>query len=293
MQCLVEGSVILKNQTLLTALTYCASDIGCAKVYDFECDGRGTFLLCKRWNNEFFNDHLDGVEKWAIFRKVSRTKFLNTLEQNQLLASSCLYSKHSENNNCDPSIHNCDCPWEYQTTKQDDVLLCNDGYSCNGQTHPEGYGCCNRHLGRALCMRNSPFMCNHTGCGASKEFPDGDFCCEKKENCNAMRPCDSKGTIQPIVKYRCPWKHESTPIKNLCKCSDGHFCNALTHPLGYACCKSHGGFSVCPSNYPVMCDNPTCANGTDYSCEGSKYDCEKTCGGTERPCETITQGNKG
>ena len=163
MQCLVEGSVILKNQTLLTALTYCASDIGCAKVYDFECDGRGTFLLCKRWNNEFFNHHLDGVEKWAIFRKVSRTKFLNTLEQNQLLASSCLYSKHSENNNCDPSIHNCDCPWEYQTTKQDDVLLCNDGYSCNGQTHPEGYGCCNRHLGRALCMRNSPFMCNHTG----------------------------------------------------------------------------------------------------------------------------------
>ena len=30
-------------------------------------------------------------------------------------------------------------------------------------------------------MKNSPIMCNYTGCGKSEEFPDGDYCCEKKE----------------------------------------------------------------------------------------------------------------
>ena len=132
-------------------------------------------------------------------------------------------------------------------------------------------------------------MCNVTGCGSSKEFPQGDYCCEKKEQCDVRRPCISTGVRQTTIKYRCPWRHDATPRINLWKCSDGHLCNTFNDPVGLACCRNHGGISVCPSNYPVMCDKPYCANGTDYCCEGSTNDCKNKYGGKERPCEMITQ----
>ena len=139
-------------------------------------------------------------------------------------------------------------------------------------------------------MKNSPIMCNYTGCGKSEEFPDGDYCCENKENCEVVRTCDTAEKIQPLVQYRCPWKYDATPRENLWKCSDGHYCNIFDDPLQDACCKDHGGFSVCPSNYPVMCDKPLCVNGTEYCCEGSEEDCKRKYGGKERPCEIITDG---
>ena len=100
MHCLVDDSLILPNATLETALTKCASDNICEKVFDDQCDGSGTFLLCGRGTPEFTSDHLSFSEKWAIFMAIYRTKFSNTLEENQILNKSCLYSKSHKNSYC-------------------------------------------------------------------------------------------------------------------------------------------------------------------------------------------------
>ena len=183
------------------------------------------------------------------------------------------------------------CPWNYQTTKKTDMLICNDGFSCNGEL--DGFTCCNDHLGRALCPKNQPVMCNARECATSENNNMKDYCCEKSENiCEEFygvgkRICNLNDSLLYHKLYSCPWKHDAAPRHNLMKCVDGHLCKGDSDLLGRGCCWNHGGISVCPSNYPVMCDQPICGNGTDYCCEGSSEECLKKYKTKARPCEKI------
>ena len=77
-------------------------------------------------------------------------------------------------------------------------------------------------------------------------------------------------------------------------CMDGYFCNAVTDPMGYACCNSHGGRALCPANFPVMCDAKECGiakdpitgdeSDGDFCCEASPYYCKALYGGPPKYC---------
>ena len=188
-----------------------------------------------------------------------------------------------------------ECPWKYQTTKRNDMLLCNDGFSCDGEI--DGYTCCNDHLGRSLCPNNLPVMCNARRCATSEKHPTGDYCCQKSEEfCKALygvgeRQCNLDTSLSHSNEYFCPWMHDAALREDLIKCVDGYLCDGINDPLGHGCCKNHGGISVCPGTHRVMCDKPICANGTDYCCVGSSNECVTKYNTTTRPCEKFKQGN--
>ncbi len=58
-------------------------------------------------------------------------------------------------------------------------MQCGDGTYCNGKTHNERHGCCNKHQGRARCPKNKPVMC------ATKRCANDDYCCgHSDDNCD-------------------------------------------------------------------------------------------------------------
>ena len=191
------------------------------------------------------------------------------------------------------------CPWKNKSTAQYDIYKCNDGYSCNHEK--EGWGCCNEHGGRELCSKNWPVMCNARTCAVTDKHPLGDYCCEKSaEECpqtlsnetqSGVRQCDLENESIHEEIYKCSWNYETTAQNDTWECFDGYWCNALVDPLGYQCCKYHGGLKLCPKNYPVMCNSTQCSNGNDYCCEAREYYCESKYNGITRPCEIIIDGN--
>ena len=87
------------------------------------------------------------------------------------------------------------CPWS-TSLKEDDTLLCWDGYYCNINVDADGWACCNKHGGRAKCPSNYPVMCAKKNCSANKS----DYCCQERGVCdkgyNGVRPCKEKGNYQ-------------------------------------------------------------------------------------------------
>ena len=82
------------------------------------------------------------------------------------------------------------CPW-LTPTDQDNVLQCNDGTSCNGET--DGWDCCKDHYKRRQCPRNYPIMCANPNCVYE------DYCCYltaaecMKYTARDHRSCDGPG----------------------------------------------------------------------------------------------------
>merc|ERR550537_1224079 len=95
-------------------------------------------------------------------------------------------------------------------------------------------------------------------------------CARKNQQCSEKR-CKAlqAPTCAPI---ECEWLKGNTAEDNLLQCGDGTFCNAATHPDGWACCVDHCTRVQCPPNYPEMCDNIACGGGKDYCCSTSCID---------------------
>ena len=89
------------------------------------------------------------------------------------------------------------CPW-LTSTDSDDVMECQDGTRCNGETM--GWSCCNDHGGRAKCPANNPAMCAQPLCAAG----GSDYCCYTEDGCNdygGIRPCGESSRFQYITNY--------------------------------------------------------------------------------------------
>ena len=75
--------IIEQNTTLDKALSECAQDKLCEKVYDFLCDNRGQFYLCYKGSPDFYS--------------VGRTRFdLVSQEKKNKKVSSCLFVKETK-----------------------------------------------------------------------------------------------------------------------------------------------------------------------------------------------------
>ena len=85
----------------------------------------------------------------------------------------------------------------------------------------------------------------------------------------------------------CSWL-TPTDTDNDLQCVDGTFCNWITDPEKFDCCKDHGGRAKCPKSYPNMCakDND-CVDGTDYCCEKQPENCDGDKEGL-RACDSST-----
>ena len=71
-----------------------------------------------------------------------------------------------------------------QATEKDDVMECQDGFTCNITTDPKGWRCCNKrdHGGRRKCPKNKPVICANKICDGGT-----DFCCAfKQSDCNGI-----------------------------------------------------------------------------------------------------------
>ena len=83
------------------------------------------------------------------------------------------------------------CPW-LTPTDSDDVMECQDGTRCNGETM--GWSCCKDHGGRAKCPANNPAMCAQPSCAAG----GSDYCCYTEDGCKdygGIRPCGESSTF--------------------------------------------------------------------------------------------------
>merc|ERR1712113_289071 len=75
------------------------------------------------------------------------------------------------------------CPWLYHSG-EDNLLICEDGSTCNWDTHPEGTSCCKK---RARCPRNFPIMCKDATCG------NGNLCCSSADVAQEGAFCSASG----------------------------------------------------------------------------------------------------
>ena len=85
--CYDDPSIVINTKTLLEAIYTCSSNDNCEKVYDFECDGIGPFMLCSWGSDEHLSDHLSVWDKFYI------NKLFNKSWDNQSISSSCIYVK--------------------------------------------------------------------------------------------------------------------------------------------------------------------------------------------------------
>ena len=85
--CYNDPSIVINTETLLEAISTCSSNGNCEKVYDFECDGIGPFMLCSWGSDEHLSDHLSVWDQFYI------NKLFNKSWDNQSISSSCIYVK--------------------------------------------------------------------------------------------------------------------------------------------------------------------------------------------------------
>lgn len=134
------------------------------------------------------------------------------------------------------------CPWESAHSGGDNVLLCANGQSCNGET--DGWACCSSKGGRAQCPSNLPVMCAvSNGCAGGS-----DYCCAPTAGtCSGgVRGCGAQCADKQLngaewhdadgATYNCAWYANG----NRCAQYGGEYANGgLT--ANDACCACGGG----------------------------------------------------